>query len=202
MNNFTQQTEKEWWILTFLPKTAFFVFLVLIVPQIVSCSKAPSPQTKIYEQLEYANNGISFSYPSHWKLAHDESPGLYSDREVSLDISDFSSVTIRIFYTEGAQNQEQYGLTRYTERVINGLGLLNTPSFKNLHQQPTTLNNHKGYKVNWIDTLVGNDKYELTVLKYETQENQVFIVLYTSNEDIQESDDLFKTFIQSLNIHF
>lgn len=200
MNNITQQTEKERWILTLSSKTAFFVFLVLIVPQIVSCSKAPSTKTKIYNQLEYANNGVSFSYPAHWKLVHDESPGLYSDREVSLDISDFSSVTIRIFYTEGAQNQEQYGLTRYTERVINGLGLLNTPSFKNLHQQPTTLNNHRGYKVNWIDTLVGNDKYELTVLKYETKENQVFIVLHTSNEDIQEAEKLIKRFIQSLNI--
>lgn len=188
--------------MTFSPKATFLVFLFLIVPHLVSCSKASPPQANTYDLLEYANNGVSFSYPSHWKIAQDESPGLHADRQVSLDVSNFSSVAIRIFYTEGAQSHEQFGLTRYTDRVINGLGLLTTPSFKNLQQEPFALNNHKAYKVNWIDTLVGNDKYELTVLKYKTKKNQVFIILYTSNEDIQEANDLFKAFIKSLNIHF
>lgn len=188
--------------LSFTPKSvSTFSVIFLFCLLVSSCAKESSQSLPSSPYTQYTNKGISVSYPAHWVFQYDKTPGLYSDREILVNISELGTFTIHLHLTDNPHLLDVLNLHDYTERAIHGLGLIDSPLIIKLEQKPIKINNYKGYRVSWTDTFMGEDNYELTILEYTTNKNKVFVVFNAGNSSIAEVNENIENIVSRLSIN-
>ncbi|UZJ42929.1 hypothetical protein OOT55_09710 [Marinimicrobium sp. C6131] len=173
---------------------ALLVFLTLMVACTDSQGGKDSSTSIPDSYQKYEENGVSFSYPETWSFSYDDTPSIYTDRGIGLDISEFSTATLLI--SEGRSLDLDY----VTNRFLSGFQVPEGDFIDNFTRNSVSIGGIPAETATWEDQFLGKTQYELTVAKIQSKPHDVFVVFSLSDEDIDQSQEHKERFLKSIRI--
>lgn len=162
---------------------------------VISCTQEAGTSVINKEYQSYSNDGLSLRHPAKWSLAYDETDALYADRDLSFDISEFSSVSVLVY---NKSTVDEYSVANNFSRKLK----LNTSKNIDNHKQISIeKSGFKGLRLSWENTLMDPVSVEMTILKISDSPKSVFAVFNLLDEDIDKESLHIIPVINSISIH-
>ncbi len=159
--------------------------LLLLSPLLTStaCTQEAAPEitnSKVKEGYQlYSKDGLSLKYASHWKIAYDDPQGLYSDRAVAFDATEYSTLTIYIYNEKGKSASD------IADIFVRHLKLKTKEHIKNYVKSSTNVGHYNGIKLSWTNATLAPYSIEMSILPVGSPPYQVFAVFDLTEEDIE-----------------
>lgn len=147
------------------------------------------------EYSVYKRSGITFYYPDGWAFEYDQSPGFYSDRDISFDISEYSGFGVLIF------NDRDVDVDWLMEHFVSTLGVMTDPLNVDVNKSSIELDDLIGRKLSWKDTFVDSTDVEFSLIKVVSGRPSVFATFHLSDTDISENHRYKKEVVKSILIN-
>jgi hypothetical protein len=179
-----------------LHKLLMVVGLLLIT---VGCTQAAStePDTSVISKdyQSYSKDGLSLKHPEHWSLIYDDNDSLLADRDISLETPIFSKISVLIY------DKSNVNVSEVAEILKHYIRPNTDKNIQDFQQIPVEISGFKGYRLTWINKLLGSTTVEMTILKSSISSKPVFAVFNMLNEDIEKESPNFTPFLKSISLH-
>ena len=170
--------------------------VVVLFLMAVGCTQAASTgsdsSTISKDYQSYSKDGLSLRYPKHWKFTYDDPQGLYSDRAVAFDATEYSRLTIYIYNKPGGT------VSDVADIFVKRLKLEKKEHIKNYVRSPTKVGNYDGIKLSWTNAMLAPYSIEMSVLPIGSSPYHIFAVFDLTEEDIERESGHMLPILESI----
>ena len=174
------------------------LIVVVLFLMAVGCTQAASTESdtesisKDYQS--YSNEGLSLLHPKHWSLIYDDNDSLLADRDISFETQKFSKLSVLTYDKKTVDSSEVADIFERTSK------LKFSKNVEDYQRTSIEIAGFKGYRLTWINTLLGTTTFELTILKSSISAKSVFAVFILLDEDIEKESSNLIPFLKSISL--
>ena len=179
-----------------LLKLAIVAGLLLLAVACTEAASTTTPDTSAISKdfQSYSKDGLSLRHPKHWSLAYDENDALLADRDISFETPVFSKISVLIY------EKNSVDVSSVADILIRYIKPKTDKNIQGFQKNPIEISGFKGYRLTWINKLLGSTTVEMTILESSVSSKPVFAVFNMLNEDIENESPNFIPFLKSISL--